>query len=102
MDKARHEEIRNNWLCLFQKQKDSGLTIEEFCRIQGIPPTSFRSAMQRYIKPNESGKKVSLVPVAVQQPAGKVTVTINGIALSYDSGTSPEDLQSVVSCLVKL
>ena len=102
MSKNCNEDVQSYWMDMFEQQKASGKSIRRFCLELGIPVTTFHSAKNRYINTDESRQTVSLVPVVVQQPAGKVTVSINGVTLSYDSGTSPEDLQSVISCLVKL
>lgn len=102
MSKNCNEDVQSYWMDVFEQQKASGKSIKRFCLDLGIPPTSFHSARRRYLKQESTNSTAAIMPVVVQQPAGKVTVSINGITLSYDSGTSPEDLQSVVSCLVKL
>lgn len=102
MSKNCNEDVQNYWMDVFEQQKVSGKSIKRFCLDLGIPPTSFHSARRRYLKQTPACSAEAIMPVVIQNPVGKVTVSINGITLSYDSGTSAEDLQSVISCLVKL
>lgn len=98
-----HQELKDYWVDHFRKQKESGVCIEEYCRRQGIPPTSFHSARKRYLEqPLTPNKTTAIVPIVMEPQSRRIQVSVNGIQLAFDSGTSAEDLQSVISCLAKL
>ncbi len=85
---------KHDWPSLFSYQKESGLTVADFCSIHKISASSFYLNKQRYEKENSfvEAKVVHRVSEQVTQ----VTTSIQAITLTTQAGklSFPETVTS--------
>jgi hypothetical protein len=95
--------MKRNWPVILQAQRDSGLSIEAFCRIKKLARSNFYVARaraqsmsaSRVIKP---GAQRGLLPVMITKPA-QIAVTIQLEASSIRLHASASDIAQLLHCL---
>jgi len=95
---------KNDWSSIFAYQKESGLSIADFCSINKISPSSFYLNKQRRVKENNFVEakvihRVSEQVTEVTSSAQPITLTTQVGELSFPQTISAEFLVSVIKGL---
>ena len=104
MTKKNTKKAKHDWPSIFDYQKESGLTVAEFCSIHKISTSSFYLNKQRRSTGNNfvEAKVVRQVSEQVTQiTSSKQTITLITQAgeLSFPNSISPDFLVSVIKGL---
>lgn len=85
------------WLDIFQTQRDSGLSITQFCKDNTISEGVFYSKRRQLVSSE------SFLPVVVEDISPSlVNVCINNIPVSFDSSIDDESLSRLVRICSRL
>jgi hypothetical protein len=104
---------KRNWSDILQAQRDSGLSIEAFCRVQNLARSNFYAARARVQKsapaaePNKQAAPSGLLPIRVQKGGlpiviatpEEIAVTVQFEARSLRLRGSATDLAQLLRCL---
>jgi len=101
MSKAKR---KNDWPSIFTYQKESGLSIADFCSINKISPSSFYLNKQRRVKEHnfveaKVVRRVSEQVTEVTSSAQAITLTTQVGELSFPQTISAEFLVTVIKGL---
>ncbi len=104
MTKKNTKNAKHDWPSIFDYQKESGLTVAEFCSIHKISTSSFYLNKQRRSKGNTfvEAKVVRQVPEQVTQvtrPKKAITLITQAGELSFSDTISSDFLVSVIKGL---
>ena len=89
-------KTKNDWQNIFKQQKDSDLTIKEFCKQNKISPASFFKYKQ--LLPSQSEfvqakvvrkTSISKEEVEISNPASAITLKTSAGCLSLPKSTTP-------------
>lgn len=78
-------ERRRGWEQVIEEQSGSGVSVAEFCRENGLSPTSFYQ-WRKKLWDESSGERESFVPVTVLGTAGVIVELPCGAVLRLPGG----------------
>ena len=102
---------KRNWSGILQAQRDSGLSIEAFCRVQNLARSNFYTARARAQKsasePNKQAAPSGLLPIRVRAAGLPIVITTpEEIAVTVQLETrslrlrgSATDLAQLLRCI---
>ena len=100
---------KRNWSDILQAQRDSGLSIEAFCRAQNLARSNFYTARARVQKsgsapePNKQAAPRGLLPIRVRAGAittpEEIAVTVQFETRSLRLRGSATDLAQLLRCV---
>lgn len=105
---AKEEETRSivqikaglsvrNWEAQIRACQESGKTVKEWCRDNGIPVGTYYARLRR-IREAAITEEQRMFPLTAEKPAG-IRITAGGIDISLPEGASPEQLAAVIGAL---
>ena len=101
------EERRSYWRAAIELQQESGLSVRQFCRQEGLSEPSFYAWRRRLANPTEPAvcqddHKPTFVPVEItagEYEAALVVELVTGTTLRVHEGCSPELLRTTLESL---
>ena len=104
MDVERKKRIKRDWSAIFAEFHRSGLSIKEFCRVQGMSQSLFYRRRKDYrdsgvpTKPLRRGDFIELTPVS--SPQRSAAIVFGGrIELSISNDCDRDLLRDIISQL---
>ena len=105
---AKEEETRSivqikaglsvrNWEAQIRACQESGKTVKEWCRDNGIPVGTYYARLRK-VREAAIAEEQRLFPLASEQSAG-IRIKAGGIDISLSEGASPEQLAAVIGAL---
>ena len=105
---AKEEETRSNvqikaglsvrnWEAQIRTCQESGKTVKEWCRDNGIPVGTYYARLRK-VREAAIAEEQRLFPLASEQSAG-IRIKAGGIDISLSEGASPEQLAAVIGAL---
>ena len=104
MTKKNTKKAKHDWPSIFDSQKESGLTVSEFCSIHKISTSSFylnkqrRSTGSKFVEAKVV-RQVSEKVTQVTHPKETITLITQIGELSFPESVSPDFLVSVIKGL---
>ena len=99
------KRIQRDWSAIFAEFRRSGLSIKEFCQVQGMSPSLFYRRRKDHDDPAPPGKSafrssdfIQLKPAAVSRPSAAI-IFGGRIELSIHNDCDKELLQHIISQL---
>ncbi len=104
MTKKNTKNAKHDWPNIFAYQKESGLTVAEFCSIHKISTSSFYLNKQRRSTGNnfveaKVVRQISEEVTQVTRPKKAITLITQAGELSFPDSISPDFLVSVIKGL---
>ena len=105
---AKEEETRSivqikaglsvrNWEAQIRACQESGKTVKEWCRDNGIPVGTYYARLRR-VREAAITEEQRVYPLKAEHPAG-IRLTAEGIDISLPEGASPDQLAAIVRAL---
>ena len=105
---AKEEETRSivqikaglsvrNWEAQIRACQESGKTVKEWCRDNGIPVGTYYARLRK-VREAAIAEEQRLFPLAPEKPAG-IRIAAGGIDISLPEGASPDQLAAIVRAL---
>jgi len=99
--RIRNTDKENHWKAIYDKQLSSGLTAEEFCREQGIPPSSYRNWERKFSV--SVTEEVTFAPLTLTESAnstsGVYEVVLGNCILKVPQGFCESEVKKLVGIL---
>ena len=86
-----------NWEAQIRACQESGKTVKEWCRDNGIPVGTYYARLRR-VRETAITEEQRVFPLTAEQPAG-IRIKAGGIDISLPEGASPEQLAAVIGAL---
>ena len=86
-----------NWEEQIRACPESGQTVKEWCRDNGIPVGTYYARLRR-VHETVIAEEQRVFPLTGEKPAG-IRITAGGIDISLPEGASPEQLAAVIGAL---
>ena len=86
-----------NWEEQIRACQESGKTVKEWCRDNGIPVGTYYARLRR-IREVAITEEQRMFPLTAEKPAG-IRITAGGIDISLPEGASPDQLAAIVRAL---
>jgi len=86
-----------NWEEQIRACQESGQTVKEWCRDNGIPVGTYYARLRR-VHETAIAEEQRVFPLTGEKPAG-IRITAGGIDISLPEGASPEQLAAVIGAL---
>ena len=104
MTKKNTKNAKHDWPSIFDYQKESGLTVAEFCSIHKISSSAFYLNKQRRSTGNnfveaKVVRQISEEVTQVTRPKKAITLITQAGELSFPDSISPDFLVSVIKGL---
>ena len=105
---AKEEETRSivqikaglsirTWEAQVRACQESGKTVKEWCRDNGIPVGTYYARLRR-VRETAIAEEQRVFPLTADKPAG-IRITAGEIDISLPEGASPEQLAAVIGAL---
>jgi hypothetical protein len=97
---ASHEDRVRYWTELVSEQKQSGLSVQDFCRERQISIHSYRGWRTRLNKePSPSGEWLTLKSQSRTSAETAITIRIGAAHIDVSTGFDPQLLRDIVAAL---